>query len=156
MDVVSNLSWPDQARRDDGSIWKSSTKISQERHGQTKAWHPEIRKRRHRKRSQAGDCDWAFRSSKKGRQSTKEKIQLTPIGRELETILIAGEGGSEMAVLRVRRNRRKRKIAMSKGHPREGRATSETEFKGPNVNKRHRKPDEIYGDTSIPDSARNQ
>ena len=61
-----------------------------------------------------------------------------------------------MAVLRVRRNRRKRKIAMSKGPPREGRATSETEFKGPNVNKRHRKPDEIYGDTSIPDSARKE
>jgi hypothetical protein len=61
-----------------------------------------------------------------------------------------------MAVLRVRRNRRKRKIAVSKRHSREGRATSETEFKGPNVNKRHRKPDEIYGDTSIPDSARNE
>ena len=61
-----------------------------------------------------------------------------------------------MAVLRVRRHRRKRKIAMSKGHPREGREASETEFKGPNVNKRHRKPDEIYGDTSIPDSARNE
>jgi hypothetical protein len=45
---------------------------------------------------------------------------------------------------------------MSKGHPREGRATRETEFKGSNVNKRHRKPDEIYGDTSIPDSARNE
>jgi len=61
-----------------------------------------------------------------------------------------------MAVLRVRRNRRKRKIAMSKGHLREGREASETEFKGPNVNKCHRKPDEIYGDTSIPDSARNE
>jgi hypothetical protein len=31
---------------------------------------------------------------------------------------------------------------------------SETDFKGPNVRKRHRKPDELYGDTSIPDSAR--
>jgi hypothetical protein len=45
---------------------------------------------------------------------------------------------------------------MSKGRPREGREPSETEFKGPNVNKRHRKPDEIYGDTSIPDSARKE
>ena len=61
-----------------------------------------------------------------------------------------------MAVLRVRRHHRKRKIAMSKGHPREGREASETEFKGPNVNKRHRKPDEIYGDISIPDSARKE
>src|ERR1700745_1906486 len=36
------------------------------------------------------------------------------------------------------------------------RATSETSFKGLNVNKRHRKPDEIYGDTSIPHSARQE
>jgi hypothetical protein len=61
-----------------------------------------------------------------------------------------------MAVLRVRRQRRKRKIALSKGHPREGREASETQFKGANVNKPHRKPDEIYGDTSIPDSARKE
>jgi hypothetical protein len=61
-----------------------------------------------------------------------------------------------MAVLRVKRHHRKRKIAMSKGRPREGREASETEFKGPNVNKRYRKPDEIYGDTSIPDSARKE
>lgn len=61
-----------------------------------------------------------------------------------------------MALLRVRRHHRKRRIALSKGHPREGREPSETEFKGPNVNKRHRKPDEIYGDTSIPDSARKE
>jgi len=33
---------------------------------------------------------------------------------------------------------------------------SEVDFKGPNVNKRHRKPDEIYGDISIPDSARKE
>jgi hypothetical protein len=59
-----------------------------------------------------------------------------------------------MALLRVRRQHRKRRIALSKGPPRERREPSETEFKGPNVNKRHRKPDEIYGDTSIPDSAR--
>jgi hypothetical protein len=38
----------------------------------------------------------------------------------------------------------------------EGRARSEIDFKGPNVNKRHRKPDEIYGDISIPDSARKE
>jgi hypothetical protein len=29
-------------------------------------------------------------------------------------------------------------------------------FKGPNLRKRHRKPDEIYGDVSIPDSARKE
>jgi hypothetical protein len=61
-----------------------------------------------------------------------------------------------MEILRIRRNRRKHKKTIGKGRPREGRATSETEFKGPNVNKRHRKPDEIYGDTSIPDSARKE
>ncbi len=33
---------------------------------------------------------------------------------------------------------------------------SETDFKGLNVKKRHRKPDELYGDTSIPDSARKE
>jgi hypothetical protein len=33
---------------------------------------------------------------------------------------------------------------------------SETDFKGPNARKRHRKPDELYGDTSIPDSARKE
>ena len=35
---------------------------------------------------------------------------------------------------------------------------SETNFMGPNVRKRHRKPDELYGDTSIPvpDSARKE
>ena len=82
-------------------------------------------------------------------------------GFELESILIAKVAAkaqkevSEMAVLRVRR-RRKRKSAMSKGHPTERREAPETEFKGPNVNKRHRKPDEIYGDTSIPDSARKE
>jgi len=63
---------------------------------------------------------------------------------------------SEMTVLRAGRRPWKRKIAMRKGHPREGREASETEFKGPNVNKRHRKPVEIYGDTSIPDSARKE
>lgn len=29
-------------------------------------------------------------------------------------------------------------------------------FKGPNTRKKHRKPDEIYGDVSIPDSARKE
>ena len=61
-----------------------------------------------------------------------------------------------MAVLRVRRHHNKRKIAMSKGHPQEGQEASETEFKGPNVDKRHGKPDEIYGSTSTPDSARKE
>jgi hypothetical protein len=60
-----------------------------------------------------------------------------------------------MAVLPIRRNRRKRK-SLGKGRPAETRVHPETEFKGPNVNKRHRKPDEIYGDTSIPDSARKE
>jgi hypothetical protein len=60
-----------------------------------------------------------------------------------------------MAVLRARRNRRKRKgITRRKGA--DVRATSEADFKGKNVNKRHRKPDEIYGDASIPDSARKE
>jgi len=61
-----------------------------------------------------------------------------------------------MAVLRARRNRRKRKGMIRRGRPEDARATSETNFRGPNVNKRHRKPDEIYGDTSIPDSARKE
>jgi len=80
----------------------------------------------------------------------------------VETILIAKVAAKtekevlEMAVLRVKRHHRKRKIAKSNGHPRERREVSETEFKGPNVDKRHRKPDEIYGDTSIPDSARKE
>jgi len=33
---------------------------------------------------------------------------------------------------------------------------AEHDFKGPNVRKRHRKPDEIYGDMSIPDGARKE
>jgi hypothetical protein len=32
----------------------------------------------------------------------------------------------------------------------------EHDFKGPNKSKRHRKPDEIYGDVSIPDAARKE
>jgi hypothetical protein len=60
-----------------------------------------------------------------------------------------------MAVLRARRNRRKRK-GISRRQSSGRRATSETDFKGPNVNKQHRKADEIYGDTSIPDSARKE
>jgi hypothetical protein len=61
-----------------------------------------------------------------------------------------------MAVLRARRNRRKRKGITRRDGPDGGRAISETNFKGSNVNKRHRKPDEIYGDTSIPDAARKE
>jgi hypothetical protein len=60
-----------------------------------------------------------------------------------------------MAVLRSRRNRRKRK-GITRRRVADVRATPETDFKGPNVNKRHRKPDEIYGDTSIPDSVRKE
>jgi hypothetical protein len=63
---------------------------------------------------------------------------------------------SEMAVLRARRNRRKRKSPTRRRGAEDVSATSETNFRGPNVNKRHRKPDEIYGDTSIPDSARKE
>jgi hypothetical protein len=59
-----------------------------------------------------------------------------------------------MAVLRAKRNRRKRKGVSRRRGAEEAHTTSETNCKGPNVNKRHRKPDEIYGDTSIPDSAR--
>jgi len=61
-----------------------------------------------------------------------------------------------MAVLRARRNRRKGKGITRRAGAEDGRVTSETNFKGPNLNKRHRKPDEIYGDTSIPDSARKE
>lgn len=61
-----------------------------------------------------------------------------------------------MTILRAKRNRRKRKGIIRRGGSEDGGATSETNFKGPNVNKRHRKPDEIYGDTSIPDSARKE
>jgi hypothetical protein len=32
----------------------------------------------------------------------------------------------------------------------------EHDFKGPNKRKRYRKPDEIYGDVSIPDAARKE
>lgn len=32
----------------------------------------------------------------------------------------------------------------------------ETDFTGPNVRKKHRKADEVYGDTSIPDSERSE
>jgi len=32
----------------------------------------------------------------------------------------------------------------------------EHDFKGPNKHKQHRKPDEIYGDVSIPDTARKE
>ncbi|HMI51806.1 MAG TPA: hypothetical protein VK525_09850 [Candidatus Saccharimonadales bacterium] len=32
----------------------------------------------------------------------------------------------------------------------------EVDFTGPNVRKRHRKADEVYGDTSIPDSERRE
>jgi hypothetical protein len=61
-----------------------------------------------------------------------------------------------MAVLRAKRNRRKRKGISRRKGAEEAHATSETNCKGPNVNKRHGKPDEIYGDTSIPDSARKE
>jgi hypothetical protein len=61
-----------------------------------------------------------------------------------------------MAVLSARRSRRKRKGITRRAGAEDGRATSETKCKGPNVNKRHRKPDEIYGDTSMPDSARKE
>jgi hypothetical protein len=33
---------------------------------------------------------------------------------------------------------------------------SAANFKGPNTHKKYRKPDEIYGDVSIPDSARKE
>jgi hypothetical protein len=61
-----------------------------------------------------------------------------------------------MAALRSRRNRKKRNGLGRNTRPFASRTHSETEFKGPNVNKPHRKPDEIYGDASIPDSARKE
>jgi hypothetical protein len=48
-----------------------------------------------------------------------------------------------MAVLRARRSRRKRKGITRRAGAENGRANSETKFKGSNVDKRHRKPDEI-------------
>jgi hypothetical protein len=61
-----------------------------------------------------------------------------------------------MAAIRKKLKRRKSKVVPSIVRRTEGRARSEIDFKGPNVNKRHRKPDEIYGDISIPDSARKE
>jgi hypothetical protein len=60
-----------------------------------------------------------------------------------------------MAVLGPRPNRRKRKGRIRRRSS-NVRLTLETDFKGPKVNKRHRKPDEIYGAASIPDSARKE
>jgi hypothetical protein len=61
-----------------------------------------------------------------------------------------------VAPIRKRLKRKKARVVPNVVRRTEGRATSEADFKGPNVNKRHRKPDEIYGDTSIPDSARKE
>jgi hypothetical protein len=61
-----------------------------------------------------------------------------------------------VAAIRKRLKRKKAKLVPNVLRRTEGRSTSELDFKGPNVNKRHRKPDEIYGDTSIPDSARKE
>jgi hypothetical protein len=60
-----------------------------------------------------------------------------------------------MATLRGTQKAKKAKTRRGKS---EGTAhmKSETDFKGPNVGKRHRKPDELYGETSIPDSARKE
>lgn len=97
MILIEEKQWPDTEKP-----YESQSKARPE-----KAWHLEIgktRKGRHRKKPQASDCDWTFRSS-------QEK---------------------------------------------EAHATSETDFQGPNVNKRHRKPEEIYVDSSIPDAARKE
>jgi hypothetical protein len=59
-------------------------------------------------------------------------------------------------ILGAKRKRRKLRRALTKGRPLDASSPSETDFRGPNVNKRRRKPDEIYGDTSIPDSARRE
>ena len=61
-----------------------------------------------------------------------------------------------MAALRAGRNLRKRKGITRRKNAEDAHAVSRTNCKGPNVNKRDRKPDEIYGDTSIPDSARKE
>jgi hypothetical protein len=55
----------------------------------------------------------------------------------------------------VRKSGKLRTKAARVRHAPERRA-EETDFKGPNVKKKHRKPDEIYGDTSIPDSERKE
>lgn len=61
-----------------------------------------------------------------------------------------------MMLLGAKRKRRKLRRTVTKGRPLGASPASETDFRGPNVKKRHRKPDEIYGDTSIPDSARRE
>jgi len=61
-----------------------------------------------------------------------------------------------MVAIGKRLRRKKAKPSPSVVRRMEGRSASEADFKGPNTNKRYRKPDEIYGDTSIPDSARKE
>jgi len=66
------------------------------------------------------------------------------------------KGEIRMTTIRKKLKKRKSQVVPSIVRRTEGRAASEVDFKGPNVNKRHRKPDEIYGDISIPDSARKE
>jgi hypothetical protein len=53
-----------------------------------------------------------------------------------------------------------KKVTRSGPRPKRNSARSgdltRAEFSGPNIRKRHRKPDEIYGDVSIPDSERKE
>ena len=57
--------------------------------------------------------------------------------------------------LKMKLRKRKRVVAIpNKTFTRE--KNPETDFTGPNVRKKHRKADEVYGDTSIPDSERRE
>lgn len=57
--------------------------------------------------------------------------------------------------LKMKLRKRKRVVAIpNKTFTRE--KNPEVDFTGPNVRKKHRKADEVYGDTSIPDSERRE
>ncbi len=65
----------------------------------------------------------------------------------------AAEANAMKAKLKIKR--KKRVVAIpNKTFTRE--KNPEADFTGPNVRKRHRKADEVYGDTSIPDAARRE
>ena len=65
-----------------------------------------------------------------------------------------------MAAVHVRRksktSKSRRRKSKSAVHITAVHMESETDFIGPNKRKRHRKPDELYGDMSIPDHARKE
>ena len=56
--------------------------------------------------------------------------------------------------MKVKLRKRKRVVTPNQTFTRE--KNPEADFTGPNVRKKHRKADEVYGDTSIPDSERRE